>query len=294
MSASSFAPLSFSIEIFPPRSPDAERRLAETLKRLDPHAPEFISVTFTGGDGALDRSATTIARTRRQTKTPIAAHLTCAGASKEDSLNAAQTFNSLGVKHVVALRGDAENNASGGYETAAELVAALRSNGDFRISVAAYPDPHPLSQSQTADLDNLVAKFDAGADDAITQFFFEPESFLRLRDQLAARGVDKPLIPGVLPIVDFAQTRRFALRCGAHVPEQLTQSFKRLRQYPSQAELFSIAYTLDLIDQLAQEGIDRFHIYSLNQSRLPEQLMTLSRAGAALAVADQAVRNARR
>ncbi|MEO0719552.1 MAG: methylenetetrahydrofolate reductase, partial [Pseudomonadota bacterium] len=233
-------------------------------------------------------------RLRKSSGLRVAAHLTCTGQSRDEVLDTAQRYRAAGITDIVALRGDAENNASGGYETAAELVAALRSNGDFRISVAAYPDPHPLSQSQTADLDNLVAKFDAGADDAITQFFFEPESFLRLRDQLAARGVDKPLIPGVLPIVDFAQTRRFALRCGAHVPEQLTQSFKRLRQYPSQAELFSIAYTLDLIDQLAQEGVDRFHIYSLNQSRLPEQLMTLSRAGAALAVADQAVRNARR
>lgn len=281
----------FSLEVFPPRSPNAERRLSETLAQLDPHSPSFVSVTFTGGDGAHDRAATTIARVKRQVSTPVAAHLTCAGDTKAETLSSVDTFASMGVRHIVALRGDAPTEAPDGFRSAAELVAAIRARSDARISVAAYPDPHPLSASPEADVDNLVAKFDAGADDAITQFFFETDSFLRLRDALAARGVDKPLIPGVLPIVDFAQVRRFALRCGAHIPQTLTKSFKRLKDDPKAAELYALTITLTMIGRLAREGVEDFHIYALNQWRLPKQIISLSQAGAALDAADEAIRS---
>ncbi len=283
----------FSLEVFPPRSVDAERQLSETLASLMPLGPLFVSVTYGAGGADRERSTATIARIKRMAGVVPAAHLTCAGQSRQQVLRALQVFASQGVRHIVALRGDAPANGdavSGGdesadvsavqdFNSALDLVRVVKAAGTFEISVAAYPEPHPKSESAEACLDALVAKFDAGADRAITQFFFNSADFLRLRDALAARGIDKPLVPGILPIHDIGQVRRFARRCGARVPSWLSESFDRLKDDADMARLFALSFTVDQVDELAREGVDHVHLYTLNRHELVRPILELSARG---------------
>ena len=228
VSASLFAGLpgdiAVSFEFFPPKSPAAAAELSGAVERLGAFSPAFLSVTYGAAGATRDRTLETVKNLMAETSLPVAAHLTCVGASKAEVGALAERFWEAGVRHIVALRGD--GSAPGepfvphpeGYRSAAELVAGLRQVAPFEISVAAYPEVHPDAGSAEADLDNLKRKLDAGACRALTQFFFTPETFFRFRDRAAAAGIDAPIVPGVLPVTHFTRTRQFAAACGAEVP----------------------------------------------------------------------------
>lgn len=223
-----------SFEFFPPNSEAMEKTLWESIKRLEGLRPKFVSVTY-GADGSTrERTHTAVSRMLDETSLVPAAHLTCVDASCGEIDDIARRYWEIGVRHIVALRGDVPDGKgdqyqprADGYAYATDLVEGLRKIGDFEISVAAYPEVHPDARSADDDLDNLKRKLDAGADRAITQFFFDPELFLRFRDRCAAAGIDAPLVPGILPITRFPQLKRFADRCGASVPAWLEQEIGR-------------------------------------------------------------------
>ena len=271
-----------SFEIFPPRSVDAERQLTDTLSALLPLDPAFISVTYGAGGSDRDRTIATVARVKRAWGKAPAAHLTCAGQSRDEVRDSLVRFGMQGVRRIVALRGDVANDdaddvapGTARFETAVDLVKAVKAKSDFHVSVAAYPVPHPLSGGAEPCLDNLIAKFDAGADDAITQFFFDNHDFLRLRDALAARGIDRPLIPGILPVYDIKQVRRFARRCGQALPRWFVDAFDRIAHDPELTRLFALSFAVDQIDDLAAEGVEAAHIYTLNRSGLAANIAQL-------------------
>ena len=251
-----------------------ERTLWASLQRLAPLGPRFVSVTY-GADGSTrDRTHRLVTRVLGETGLTGAPHLTCIGASRGEIQDIARRYWDLGVRHIVALRGDPPAGAGAyvprpdGYAWAADLVAGLRSIADFEISVAAYPETHPEAASAEADLDNLKRKLDAGADRAITQFFFEPERFLRFRDRCAARGIIAPLVPGILPITRFPQLLRFAARCGASVPGWLTERFEGLEDDPETRMMIAASVAIEQAARLRREGIDEFHFYTLNRAEL--------------------------
>ncbi|MGI9405956.1 MAG: methylenetetrahydrofolate reductase [Hyphomicrobiaceae bacterium] len=280
-----------SFEIFPARSEDAERQMTQTLERLAVFDPAFISVTYGAGGSSTDRTITTIERVRRQHATPIAGHLTTIGQTRAETGSVIARYRQMGVKHIVALRGDTgpgiKDNPEG-HADAAELVSAIRKQEGpserSKISVAAYPDAHPASPSKAADVDNLVAKFDAGADQAISQFFFMNAPFLRLRDKLARRGVDKPLVAGILPVNSFAQTRRMARRCKTRIPRYISRGFKHVANDDELSRMFAISLAVEQIDNLIAEGVRDFHFYTLNRADLTHTICGLigSEAEAAL------------
>lgn len=274
--------INISFEIFPARSEDAERQMIETLETLAPLGPKFISVTYGAGGSSKNRTVATIERVRRQHPTPLAGHLTCLGQTREAVDSVVDTYRRIGVKRIVALRGDpvpGTEEVSAVYRNAVELVAGIRRNeqaGDrMHISVAAYPDTHPSSTSKAADLDNLVAKFDAGADTAISQFFFMNAPFLRLRDKLAKRGIDKPLIAGILPVNNFAQTRRMARRCKTRIPQYISRGFNHVADDAEMSRLFAISLAVEQIDNLIAEGVRDFHFYTMNRSDLTHAICSL-------------------
>lgn len=216
--------LSASFEFFPPKTPEMERTLWETVERLEPYRPAFFSVTYGAGGSTRERTHATVARIARETDIPAAAHLTCVDATRAEIDEVAKQYWDAGIRHIVALRGDASDPEAGyqphpeGYAYAADLVAGLRDVAPFEISVAAYPEVHPDAPDADFDLDNLKRKVDAGATRAITQFFFENEDFLRFRDRVAAAGIDVPLVPGIMPVTNFKNVTRFAGMCGAGIP----------------------------------------------------------------------------
>lgn len=263
-----------SFEFFPPRSPAAAASLWSTVAALEALAPRFVSVTY-GASGSTEAGTRdTLARLVGETSLNPAAHLTCVGASRAEVDRIATGYWAMGVRHIVALRGD--GTAPGapfephphGYRNAAELVAGLKRVAPFEISVAAYPECHPDSPNKAADLDNLWRKIDAGADRAITQFFFSADCFLRFRDQAAALGIDAELVPGILPIGHFAQTRAFARKCGASVPAQVERLFEGLDERPDMRALVAAAVAADLCARLHAGGIRQFHFYTLNRAEL--------------------------
>jgi methylenetetrahydrofolate reductase (NADPH) len=263
-----------SFEFFPPKTEQSEATLWNTVERLAPLQPRFVSVTY-GADGSTrDRTHRIVSRINRETKLTGAPHLTCVDATSEEVNSIAADYWNEGVRNIVALRGDPPQGQTryapypGGYEYAVDLVAGLRKVGDFDISVAAYPEVHPEARSAASDLDNLKRKLDAGANRAITQFFFEADSFLRFRDRAVAAGISAPIVPGILPIANFASLQRFASACGATLPGWLHEKFVGLDEDPETRQMISASIAIELCEKLQQHGVREFHFYTLNRAEL--------------------------
>jgi methylenetetrahydrofolate reductase (NADPH) len=260
-----------SFEFFPPTDEAMDRTLWQSIARLAPLTPSFVSVTY-GADGSTrTRTHNVVARIQRETRLVGAPHLTCIGASRGEILDIARQYWDMGVRRLVALRGDPPPGYEphpDGFAYACELVAGLRTVGDFDISVAAYPEVHPEALSAGADLDNLKRKIDAGAARAITQFFYYPDVFLRFRDRCERAGIDAPIIPGILPITRFPQVLRFAERCGATIPEWLRDRFNGLEDDPETRRLIAASVAIEQVQALVRHGVHEFHFYTLNRAEL--------------------------
>ena len=266
--------IAVSFEFFPPKTEKMEEVLWESVKTLEPLAPRFVSVTYGAGGSTRERTHATVTRIQRETSLHAAAHLTCVEASRAEIDDIAWAYWEAGIRHIVALRGDPPEPGKGfaphpdGYANAAELVAGLKRVAPFEISVACYPECHPDSADAAADLDNLRRKLDAGADRAITQFFFSPDCFFRFRDALAAAGIDAEVTPGILPVSNVAQTRRFAALCGAAIPPWLDRMFEGLDDLPAARQLVAATLAAELCAQLYAGGVRSFHFYTLNRAEL--------------------------
>jgi methylenetetrahydrofolate reductase (NADPH) len=267
-------PVQVSFEFFPPGDEKMEQTLWQSIQRLLPLAPRFVSVTY-GADGSTrERTHQVVARVLRETRLTPAPHLTCVGTDREQILEIARGYWRAGVRHIVALRGDAPQGSGayepfpGGFAYAADLVRGLKSVGEFDISVAAYPEGHPEAPSAEFDLANLKAKIDAGAHRAITQFFFDTDVFLRFRDRCTAAGIRASLVPGILPITRFPQMLRFAARCGAQVPDWLRHRFDGLDEDAETRRMIAAAFAIGQVERLSREGVDEFHFYTLNRADL--------------------------
>ncbi|HEY0112803.1 MAG TPA: methylenetetrahydrofolate reductase [NAD(P)H] [Allosphingosinicella sp.] len=263
-----------SFEFFPPKTEKMEQTLWESVKTLEPLQPRFVSVTYGAGGSTRERTHATVARIARETSLAPAAHLTCVEASREEIDEVARAYWEAGIRHIVALRGDPPVQGKSfearadGYASAAALVEGLKQAAPFEISVAAYPECHPDSPTKSADLDNLKRKIDAGADRAITQFFFSPECFFRFRDDAAAAGIDAELVPGILPVSNVAQTRKFAAACGAAIPGWMDKLFEGLDDLPAARQLVAATVAAELCGQLYAGGARQFHFYTLNRAEL--------------------------
>jgi methylenetetrahydrofolate reductase (NADPH) len=263
-----------SFEFFPPKTTEMERALWSNIERLATLAPAYVSVTYGAGGSTRERTHATVVRIRQQTQLEPAAHLTCVGASREEIDAVAQRYWQAGIRHIVALRGDPpEGTASyvphpGGYAYAVDLVAGLKHVADFDISVAAYPETHPEAASAEADLDNLKRKIDAGANRAIAQFFFEADLYFRFLDRGRAAGITQPIIPGILPVTNFAQVQRFARSCGATVPEWMAELFNGLDGDPDTRRLVAASVAAEQCRALHAGGVKQFHFYTLNRADL--------------------------
>ena len=267
-----------SFEFFPPRTAEMESSLWRAVRRLEGLGPRFVSVTYGAGGTTRARTHATVTRLKQETGLTPAAHLTCVGATREEVDAVARSYAAAGIRHIVALRGDpVEGPLPGkarfvphpaGYANAAELVAGLRRIADFELSVAAHPEGHPDSPSLEADIDNLARKVDAGATRAITQFFFEPAVYLRLRDRIAARGLDLPLVPGILPVTNLKTLLKFSALCGATVPDWVVQRFAGLDDDPEVRPLVAAGIAVEICRALEREGVNEFHFYTLNRADL--------------------------
>ncbi len=263
-----------SFEFFPPNTEAMEKTLWESVQRLKNLAPRFVSVTY-GADGSTrERTHAAVQRIAAETELTAAPHLTCIGASRGEIDDIARGYWDMGIRHLVALRGDPPKAADGytphgdGYAYAADLVAGLKNVGDFDISVAAYPEVHPEAPNPLFDLDNLKRKLDAGANRAITQFFFDVDVYLRFRDLAAAAGIGAMIVPGILPITRFPQLQRFAEQCGASVPEWLHERFAGLEDDAQTRQMIAASVAIEQVRRLQSEGVDEFHFYTLNRSEL--------------------------
>ena len=263
-----------SFEFFPPKSDAMAATLWQSIETLAPLNPRFVSVTYGAGGSTRERTHATVERIVRETPLTAAAHLTCIGASRDEIDRIANDYWDIGVRHLVALRGDppeagqAYQPHADGYANAAELVAGLKQVAPFDISVAAYPEVHPDSGDRGADLDNLKRKVDAGADRAITQFFFSADCFFRFRDAAAAAGIAVEIVPGILPVSNVAQTRRFAEMCGAGIPAWLNDLFEGLDELPAARQLIAATVAAEICGQLYAGGVRHFHFYTLNRAEL--------------------------
>ena len=267
-------PVQVTFEFFPPNDAAMERTLWESVQRLAPLCPRFVSVTY-GADGSTRaRTHNVVMRIARETALTGAPHLTCIGATRDEILEIARNYWANGVRHLVALRGDPPPGNGGyrphpgGFDYAVDLVHGLKRVADFDISVAAYPETHPAAPSAQFDLDNLKHKVDAGAARAITQFFFDTQLFLRFRDRCAQAGIAVSIVPGILPITRFPQLLRFAERCGASVPDWLSHEFDGLDDDPETRRMISASIAIRQVRELQQHGVEEFHFYTLNRSEL--------------------------
>jgi len=263
-----------SFEFFPPSTEAMEETLWNSIKHLSVLEPRLVSVTY-GADGSTrERTHAAVERIRKETKLTAAPHLTCIGASQGEIDDIAREYWDMGVRHLVALRGDPPKDVQqytpypGGYAYASDLVAGLKRIADFDIAVAAYPEVHPEADSAQADLDNLKRKLDAGASRAITQFFFDVDAYLAFRDRCGVAGIDSTIVPGILPITRFPQLTRFAEQCGATVPGWLQDRFDGLEDDPDTRKLIAASVAIEQVRLLQREGIDEFHFYTLNRSEL--------------------------
>ncbi len=270
-----------SFEFFPPSTPEMQHKLWQALKRLAPLSPRFVSVTYGAGGSTRERTHDTVVSIQRETGLRPAAHLTCVGASKTEIESIARRYWHAGIRHVVALRGDPPEGEgrftphARGYTCAAELVAGLKRVADFEISVAAHPEVHPDALSPRADLENLKRKQDAGAARAISQFFFDVEVFLSFRDAAAAAAVSMPLVPGILPVMNFQQVQKFSARCGASVPPWLAKFFDGLDRDPETRKLVAAHVAGEQCRRLQAEGVHEFHFYTLNRPELTRAICHL-------------------
>ena len=263
-----------SFEFFPPSTAGMEKTLWNSIEHLSVLEPRFVSVTY-GADGSTrERTHAAVARIRQETSLTAAPHLTCVGASRGEIDDIAREYWDLGVRHLVALRGDPPKDSgqyvphAEGYAYASDLVEGLKGVADFDISVAAFPEVHPEAASALADLENLKRKLDAGASRAITQFFFDVNAYLRFRDLCAAAGIESAIVTGILPITKFPQLQYFAEQCGASVPDWLKERFAGLEEDPDTRKLIAASVAIEQVRQLQKEGINEFHFYTLNRSEL--------------------------
>ncbi|MFK8015175.1 MAG: methylenetetrahydrofolate reductase [Gammaproteobacteria bacterium] len=262
--------LDVSFEFFPPNSERMTQTLWQSVEVLAPLRPRFVSVTY-GADGSTrERTHRIVSEIKQTTDLIPAAHLTCIGATRDEVRAIARQYYDDGVRHLVALRGDLPEGQSvgPGYAYALDLVEGLMDVADFDISVAAYPEVHPEAQSADKDLEVLRRKIDAGAKRAVTQFFFEADTFLRFRDRCVAAGIDAPIVPGILPVTNFARVVEFSERCGTCVPDSLRQRFAGLDDNPQTRNLIAASAAIELVQALRREGVDQFHFYTLNRHEL--------------------------
>ena len=266
--------IAISFEFFPPKTEAMEQTLWESVETLTPLGPRFVSVTYGAGGSTRERTHATVARIARDTPIPAAAHLTCVNASRSEIDEIAEAYWQAGIRHIVALRGDPPAKdvrfeaRPDGYATSAELVAGLKRRHDFEISVGVYPEVHPEAASANADLDVLKAKLDAGATRGISQFFFEPDTFLRFRDKVAAAGISAEIVPGILPVTNFANLQRMAAPCGTDVPAWMAHLFAGLDDKPAARQLVAATIAAELCRRLYAGGVRHFHFYTLNRAEL--------------------------
>ena len=264
-----------SFEFFPPKTEKMEQALWSAVERLAPLRPEFVSVTYGAGGSTRERTHNTVTRIVRETSLKPAAHLTCVAATKEEVDDVAREYWEEGVRHIVALRGDPSTGAGekyephpGGYINAADLVGGLKKIAPFEVSVAGYPEKHPDSPTAAADMDNLKAKVDAGADRIITQFGFDNAHYLRFLERARAAGIWVPITPGIVPIHNFKQVAAFAARAGASMPSWLARRFDGLENDPATSHLVAAAVATEQVMDLVDEGVKKFHFYTLNRADL--------------------------
>jgi methylenetetrahydrofolate reductase (NADPH) len=266
--------IAVSFEFFPPRTEKMAETLWESILTLQPLAPRFVSVTYGAGGSTRERTHATVERILRETGLTPAAHLTCVGSSRDEVDAIARDYWEMGVRHIVALRGDPPEAGArfeahaDGYGDAAELVAGLKQVAAFDISVACYPECHPDAANAVADIEHLKRKVDAGADRAITQFFFSADCFFDFRDRVAAAGLDIEIVPGILPVTNVAQARKFAAQCGASIPGWLDHMFEGLDERPAARQLVAATIAAELCGQLYSGGVRHFHFYTLNRAEL--------------------------
>ncbi|SNX67394.1 5,10-methylenetetrahydrofolate reductase (NAD(P)) [Cereibacter ovatus] len=266
-----------SFEFFPPQTLEASFRLWETAQMLAPLKPDFVSVTYGAGGTTRKLTHDAVATIHTHYKLNVAAHLTCVDATKAETLEIANSYAEVGVTEIVALRGDAPKGAERftphpeGFASSIELVEALAATGKFKLRVGAYPEPHPDSADTLADVRWLKRKIEAGATSAITQFFFEAETFLRFRDLCVKEGITAPIIPGILPIDNWNGVKKFAARCGSQVPGWLDEAFAHAKR-DDREELFSVALCTELCDKLLGEGVEDLHFYTLNRPTLTREV----------------------
>jgi len=269
-------PPSISFEFFPPKTEEMERNLWEVIGRLAPLAPNFVSVTYGAGGSTRERTHATIARILAETSLTPAAHLTCVDAARADIDDVVARYHDVGVRHIVALRGDPSSGIGTaykphpeGYQQSSDLVGAIKRNHpDMEVSVSAYPEKHPESKSFEADIDALKAKVDAGATRAITQFFFDNDLYFRFLDRVRAAGIDIPVVPGILPVQNFKLARNFAQRAGATLPDWLAQKFEGLDDDADTRRLVAATVAVEQVSKLAAQGVDNFHFYTMNRADL--------------------------
>ena len=267
--------ISVSFEFFPPKSEEMEQTLWDAVGRLAPLAPRFVSVTYGAGGSTRERTHATVKRILAETALVPAAHLTCVDATRADVDAVVRSYVAAGVRHIVALRGDPTGGVGepyaphpGGYKNAADLVAGIKRIADVEVSVSAYPEKHPDSPTVEADIDMLKAKVDAGAARAITQFFFDNELYLRYLDRVRARGIEIPIVPGILPVQNFKLTKSFAERCGASMPPWLAERFAGLNEDPATRKLIAAAVAAEQVLDLVDHGVTDFHFYTMNRADL--------------------------
>jgi methylenetetrahydrofolate reductase (NADPH) len=265
-----------SFEFFPPKTEEMEKSLWETIKRLAPLTPNFVSVTYGAGGSTRERTHSTITRILNETDMRPAAHLTCVGAARGEIDDIVSRYHDVGVRHIVALRGDppggigtAYTTHPQGYQTSAELVEGIKKrHSDIEVSVSAYPEKHPESPDFDADIDVLKAKVDAGATRAITQVFFDNDLYLRYLDRVRARGIDIPIVPGIMPMHNFKQARNFVTRAGTSVPDWLAEKFDGLDDDAETRKLVAATVAAGQVQKLAKQGVDTFHFYTMNRADL--------------------------
>lgn len=267
--------LKVSFEFFPPKTDEMETTLWESIERLAPLEPSFVSVTYGAGGSTRERTHATVARIIKETALKPAAHLTCVAATKDQVNEVIRDYWTAGVRHIVALRGDPVGGVGtkyeshpGGYEGSPELVASIKAIGDFEVSVSAYPERHPESPSLDTDIDMLKRKVDAGATRAITQFFFDNDVYLRYLDRVRAAGITIPIVPGIVPVQNFKQTAGFAARTGASVPDWLARRFEGLENDPATRKLIAAAVAAEQALDLVDRGVTEFHFYTMNRADL--------------------------
>ena len=268
-------PIRVSFEFFPPKTPEMEATLWSSVERLAPLNPQFVSVTYGAGGSTRERTHNTVARIVRETGVKPAAHLTCVGATRDEVDEVVRAYWDAGVRHIVALRGDpvtgigtAYEPHPGGYAQACHLVEGIRKVADFEVSVSAYPEKHPEAASLAADIDALKAKVDAGAGRAITQFFFDNDLYLRYLDQVRSRGIDVPIVPGILPVQNFKQAANFAARAGTSIPGWLAARFEGLDEDVETRKLIAAAVAAEQVLDLVDRGVTEFHFYTMNRADL--------------------------